>query len=164
VREFSAPLPGKTTKRGRMRQYIISEKAAAQRFRISTRKIRESFKSARIAPGEYDLLQFIDIYVEEKDEIDASKAIKEKELEIKDTKLKILKGEYHHEADVRMIVSDMLIRFAGKLKSIPQKLANSIAGLNNPREIEEKLREGVNEALEELSDYTYKPVNKKLLK
>jgi len=143
-----------------MKQYIISEKAAAQRFRISTRKIRESFKTARIAPGEYDLLQFIDIYVDEKDDIDATKKIKEKELEIKDTKLKILRGEYHHEADVRMIVSDMLVRFAGKLRSIPQRMANNIAGIENPREIESKLRECVNEALEELSEYEFKPGKK----
>jgi len=139
------------------RQIIISEKSASEWFSISTRKVRETFKAARVAPGEYDLREFIRIHVEEKDEIDAQKRLKEKDLEIKDAKLKILTGEYHHADDVRMIVSDMLIRFSSKLKAIPQKLAPGLVNRENSREIENILKEGINECLSELSEYTFTP-------
>ena len=47
-----------------MQQVLATENRIAKLFQFSERKVRDYFKAARIAPGKYDLLQVIEIFVE----------------------------------------------------------------------------------------------------
>ena len=62
-----------------MQQVLATENRIAKLFQFSERKVRDYFKAARIAPGKYDLLQVIEIFVEKnsgKDETAELKLIK----------------------------------------------------------------------------------------
>ena len=47
----------------------------------------------------------------------------------------------------------MLIKFKAKLKSIPSKASMDLVNISSRRQIEEKLKNMISEALEELSEY-----------
>ena len=94
-----------------MQQVLATENRIAKLFQFSERKVRDYFKAARIAPGKYDLLQVIEIFVEKNSGKDETAELKRADKDLKEYKLKILKKEYHHESDVIRIVSNMNYNF-----------------------------------------------------
>lgn len=136
-----------------MQKIIASESRIAKIFKISERGVRDKFKEARVAPGQYDLLEVIEIFIElynGKDEVSEQRRT---DTELKKLKLKILQGQYHHVDNVKLLVSDMIIRFKSKLNAIPTKASNELLNISNRREIEKILKNMVDETLKELSDY-----------
>lgn len=134
-------------------EVIASERRMARLFNFSERKVRDYFKEARVAPAHYDLLFAIKIFVENsagKDEVSETRRL---DNEMKELKLKIMRGEYHHKDDIEILVSDMLSRFKSKIISIPSKASIQLLNIDNRREIENILKIMLNEALNELSEY-----------
>ena len=127
----------------------ITEKRLVSLFKISERKIRDDFKSARIGTGKYDLLGCIDIYVEntqgKNDKIELDRVNKE----LQEFKLGILKKEYYSVEEVDTAVSDMLFNFKSKLLMIPRKLTNALK-ITEEKDWEEIIEKMVNGALKEL--------------
>lgn len=134
---------------------IASGNRLSKLFLFSERKCINFFKAAKWKPGKYDLEECIRIYVEANDGKDESTLLKKAERELKEHKLKEKQGLFHHRDDIVMIVSDMLVRFRGKINSIPTKLAIELMNKENSREIESILKKELDSALEELSEYQF---------
>ena len=136
-----------------MKKIIASESKIASIFKISERSVRDKFKDVRLAPGKYDFIGAVEMMVDKfsgQDEISENRKV---DTDLKRMKLEIMQGEYHHKDDVSLLVSDMLIRFKAKITAIPTKASLQLLNISNRREIERILKENLNEALEELSEY-----------
>ena len=151
----SLPKNNLYTRGGKMQQVLATENRIAKLFQFSERKVRDYFKAARIAPGKYDLLQVIEIFVEKNSGKDETAELKRADKDLKEYKLQILKKEYHHESDVVRIVSNMNYNFKSKLMAIPSKISVQLLNKNNQLEIEDILKKAVINVLEELVDYKY---------
>lgn len=136
-----------------MPEVIATESRMAKTFKMSERSIREKFKEVRIAPGQYDFIAAVEMFVDSSSGKDESLELKRVEKETKELKLAIMREEYHHKDVIALLVSDMLIKFKAKLKSIPSKASMDLVNISNRRKIEEKLKDMISEALEELSEY-----------
>lgn len=141
-----------------MAEVLIKESRLAKLFQFSERKARDYFKAARTEPGIYDLLQAIEIFVENASGKDEANELKRADKELKEYKLQIMKKEYHHESDVIRIVSDMNYNLKSKLTAIPSKVSIQLVGKNNQLEIEKILKDTINNALEELTEYKFTEV------
>lgn len=134
-------------------EVVATESRMARLFGFSERKVRDYFKDARVAPARYDLLFAIKIFVENssgKDEVSEARKV---DTEMKKLKLGIIQGEYHHVDSIKLLVIDMLARFKAKLTAIPSKASTELLNIDNRREIESILKDMINEALKELSEY-----------
>ena len=136
-----------------MTEVIATESRMARTFRMSERSVREKFKEVRIAPGQYDFIAAVEIFVQSSSGKDESIELKRVEKETKELKLGIMREEYHHKDDIALLISDMLIKFKAKLRSIPSKASMDLVNISNRRQIENKLKSMINEALQELSEY-----------
>lgn len=138
-----------------MQEILATENKLAKIFQFSERKVREYFKAVRVSPGKYNFIQAVEIFVEKNSGKDEAAELKRAEKDLKEFKLKILKKEYHSEKDVIRIVSDMNYRIKSKLITIPKKVSILILNKSNQLEIEKILKDEINNALEELTEYSY---------
>lgn len=136
-----------------MPEVIATESRMAKTFKMSERSVRDKFKEVRISPGQYDFIAAVEMFVESSSGKDESLELKRVEKETKELKLGIMREEYHHKDDIKLLVSDMLARFKAKLTAIPTKASMKLLNIDNRREIETILKEILNEALNELSEY-----------
>lgn len=134
-------------------EVTASESRMAKLFGFSERKVRDYFKDARVAPARYDLLFAIRIFVENSSGNDEVSEARRVDTEMKKLKLGIMQGEYHHVDNIKLLVTDMLVRFKAKLTAIPSKASTELLNIDNRREIESVLKNMINEALKELSEY-----------
>lgn len=135
------------------RRITINEKELSRLFKFSERKVRDLFLDGRIKPGIYDMRYCLEVFINNLDTKNIDMEIKELDRETKEFKLQILQGKYHKVEDVTMAVSEMIANFKSKVTSMPTKLSRELVGVTNRLEIEEILREGINEALLELTEY-----------
>lgn len=147
-----------------MRRILVKEKHLIEKFKMQDRTIRSYFSEARVAPGTYDLMECIDIYVEKTLNKNSGEEIKVIEKNTKKLKLEILEGKYHKVEDVKRIVLDMLSNFKSKLTVLPIKLGQDLLGEDlitnkNRLAIQENIKLSLDEALKELSEYEYKEQN-----
>ncbi|AVQ29482.1 hypothetical protein C4N20_15730 [Fusobacterium ulcerans] len=136
-----------------MPEVIATESRMARTFKMSERSIREKFKEVRIAPGQYDFIAAVEMFVESSSGKDESLELKRVEKETKELKLGIMREEYHHKDDITLLVSDMLLRMKSKLNGIPLEASLLLLNKSDRREIEDILRKKINIALLELSEY-----------
>ncbi|MGE6379561.1 hypothetical protein [Peribacillus muralis] len=119
----------------------------------------------KVGHGKFDLPRSVGAYVDYQiskvkpagdEEIDNSietalwtRARKEKtELEVQ-----IIKGELHRSSDVERVMNDMLGGFRAQLLSLPTKMAPQIVGKTDIPVVKDLLKEAINEAMNELSNY-----------
>lgn len=62
-------------------------------------------------------------------------------------------GELHKAKDVELIVTKMLMNFRSRIMAVPSKLAPRLTKENDTNAIYEILKEAMDDALNELSDY-----------
>ena len=136
-----------------MAEVIAKESRMAKIFKMSERSIRDKFKEVRIAPGEYDFVEAVELYVNSVSGKDEALELKRVEKEMKELKLEVMRGEYHYKNDIELLVTDMLARFKAKLTAIPTKTSIQLLNIDNRREIEQILKEVITDALMELSEY-----------
>jgi len=72
--------------------------------------------------------------------------------QITDIKLQLIKGQVHKAEDVESVMNDIFTRFKSKLTALPTKLAKRLE-MKNRVEIQEILKNEINNALVELSAY-----------
>lgn len=155
-----------SAKTSAQKQYIVSSKEISLILGLSGSRIRQLVAEdalVRVKHGQYDLAGSMRTYIEyittrnkSEDELDKqneealwTRARREKtELE-----LKIMRGELHRGEDVERVVGDQLAAFKARLLSLPSKYAPQVVGKTDILTIKEKLKQGVFEALEELSEY-----------
>lgn len=71
---------------------------------------------------------------------------------ITEIKLQLIRGEVHKSHDVGAVLTDMFTKFRSKMMALPSTLAPKLEG-KGKFEIQEKLKEKIEEALHELADY-----------
>lgn len=128
------------------------------------RQLRDKKIIEEARPGLYNLLDTLHRYIHylRKDgtdnELDIDynterarlvKAKREKEeLELEMQRREVLRAE-----DVEQVMTDMLLRFRSKLRSLPVKLSPTLATETDQAEIFMILKKATDEALEELADF-----------
>lgn len=128
------------------------------------RQLRDKKIIEEARPGLYNLLDTLHRYIHylRKDgtdnELDIDynterarlvKAKREKEeLELEMQRREVLRAE-----DVEQVMTDMLLRFRSKLRSLPVKLSPTLATETDQTEIFMILKKATDEALEELADF-----------
>ncbi|MEA5057761.1 hypothetical protein SDC9_161250 [bioreactor metagenome] len=146
---------------------LYSVKAVAQFLDISERRVRQLREEkviAEVRPGLYNILEANHAYIrflrkqnpESEETIDynteraklvrAKRKNEEYELQLKENRL-------HTAEDIETVMTDMLVNFKTRLMAIPTKISPSLCKKTNKEEIFELLKENIDEALNELSDF-----------
>lgn len=146
---------------------LYDTKAVARFLDISERRVRQLRDEKVIAearPGLYDLIETNHRYInylrkrnpESEENIDynteraklvrAKRKNEEYELQLKEKQL-------HDAADIEAIMKNMLVNFKSRLMAIPSKLSPVLCKKTDKAEIFKLLKEQIDEALMELSDF-----------
>lgn len=137
-----------------------TENQISRLFKISERTIRANYKEAKIAPGIYDLVQVIEIFVSKvknidgKDELlEAEKKYKASKVALNEAKLKIIEGEYISIEDATEAVSTMLFNFKSKIMSLPKKIVVDLKKCETTGEKEKAIERHLKKALGQLKGF-----------
>ncbi len=148
---------------------LYNVKAIARILDISERRVRQ-LKAENVIQeykgmaGLYELLPTIHNYInylrkrnpESEENIDynteRAKLVKAKRLN-EEYDLRVKEGDLHTSADIESVMTDMLINFKSRLMAIPAKLSPVLSKKADKAEISKILKDAVDEALNELSDF-----------
>ncbi len=148
---------------------LYDVKAIARFLDITERRVRQ-LKAENVIheykgmAGLYDLLPTIHAYInyirkrnpESEENIDynteRAKLVKAKRLN-EEYDLRVKEGDLHTSADIESVMTDMLINFKSRLMAIPAKLSPVLSKKTDKAEINKILKDAVDEALNELSDF-----------
>ena len=146
---------------------LYDVKAVARFMDVSERRVRQLRDEkviAEVRPGLYDLIdtnrryinylrkrnpeseEAIDYNTERAKLVRAKRKNEEYELQLKENKL-------HAAEDIEAVMKDMLVNFKARLMAIPAKLAPVLCRKTDRAEIFKLLKEHIDEALQELSDF-----------
>ena len=146
---------------------LYDVKAVARFLDVSERRVRQLRDEkviAEVRPGLYDLIdtnhryinylrkrnpeseETIDYNTERAKLVRAKRKNEEYELHLKENKL-------HSSEDIEAVMKDMLVNFKARLMAIPAKLAPVLCKKTDRAEIFKLLKEHIDEALLELSDF-----------
>lgn len=148
---------------------LYDVKTIARILDLTERRVRQLKADGIIAeykgtPGLYELVPTVQSYInylrkrnpESGENIDynteRAKLIRAKRLN-EEYDLRLKEGDLHTSADIETVLTTMLINFKSRLSSIPAKLAPILAKKTDRAEINKILKESVDEALNELSDF-----------
>ena len=73
--------------------------------------------------------------------------------DIEQLRLKRIHGELHHRQDVEFLLTQMITACKQRLLALPSRCCHSLQAKTNPAEIAEILKDEVESALRELSEY-----------
>ena len=146
---------------------LYDVKAVARFLDVSERRVRQLRDEkviAEVRPGLYDLIdtnrryinylrkrnpeseETIDYNTERAKLVRAKRKNEEYELQLKENRL-------HASEDIEAVMKDMLVNFKARLMAIPAKLAPVLCRKTDRAEIFKLLKEHIDEALQELSDF-----------
>ena len=146
---------------------LYDVKAVARFLDVSERRVRQLRDEkviAEVRPGLYDLIDTnhryinylrkrnpesettIDYNTERAKLVRAKRKNEEYELQLKENKL-------HAAEDIEAVMTDMLVNFKSRLMAIPSKLAPVLSKKTDKTEIFALLKDHIDEALAELSDF-----------
>lgn len=148
---------------------LYDTKAVARILDVSERRVRQLkaenvIQEYKAGTGLYELVPTIHSYInflrkknpESAENIDynteRAKLVKAKRLN-EEYDLRVKEGDLHTSADIESVMTDMLINFKSRLMAIPAKLSPVLAKKSDKAEISKILKEAVDEALNELSDF-----------
>lgn len=151
-------------------EIVVNTDTLAKLFGFTRQRINQLAKEGILekkGPGRWPLLKNVQKYIEflrasvnERNDEKAQalywheKALHEKaKREIAEIRLARLKNQVHDAADVEFVITNMLVTFRNRVLSIPDKLAPKVIGVKNLYEISETIRQELQEALMELSEY-----------
>lgn len=145
---------------------IITTKEISEILGLSDRRIRQLADEGalvRIAHGKFDLPASIQTYIKyqvnkEKPTAEIDKTEEEAlwtraRRQKTELELRIMQGELHRSEDVKRVMNDMLGAFRARLLGLPSKISPQLIGKTEIPAVKEIVKNGVYEALEELSDY-----------
>ena len=148
---------------------LYNVKAIARILDISERRVRQ-LKAENVIQeykgmaGLYDLLPTVHNYInflrrrnpESEENIDynteRAKLVRAKRLN-EEYDLRVKEGDLHTSADIESVMTDMLINFKSRLTAMPSKLSPVLSKKTDKAEISRILKDAVDEALNELSDF-----------
>ena len=119
-------------------------------------RLIESGVIPRSDDGKYVLSEVVESYWHNQFDSEGLRAAQTRlvtaQAELKEAELAEQRGELHRASIVQKIWSERNINIRAKLLAIPMKISPELVG-KDLLEIQAKLKEAVNEALEELADY-----------
>ena len=130
----------------------------------NVRMLRDKEVLTEYKPGLYDLQTATKQYInflrkknpeaEEKVDYNTERAkLVRAKRETQELELQLKRNEVHTTEDVEQVMTDMLIRFKTRLMALPAKLSPILSKKADQTEIFKLIKNGVDEALEELSDF-----------
>ena len=148
---------------------LYDAKAIARFLDISERRVRQLRDEKIIeeypnSNGLYELIPTLHKYInylrknnpESEESIDynaeRAKLVRAKRMN-EEFELKIKENKLHNSEDIETIMTDMLINFKSRLMSIPSKLSPVLSKKTDKAEIFKILKEHIDEALNELSNF-----------
>lgn len=150
-------------------KWLLHQKDLATVLGLSPRRIRqltEMGELERDTKTEYDLGKSVQAYISYRCDLNKETEGNPKNgLEqermlltrtqrmLAESKLQIIRGEVHRSEDVEAVMNDMLMRFKGKLLSLPMKLAPLVVGIDDLNKLQDIIEVQMLEALAELSEY-----------
>jgi len=147
---------------------LYSSKAIARFLDLSDRRVRQLRDEKVIeeaSPGLYELIptahkyinylrkrnpeseEYLDYNTERAKLVRAKRRSEEYDLALKE-------GQLHRSDDIELVMTDMLINFKARLMEIPAKLSPTLCEKNEKADIYKILKDSIDEALKELSDFT----------
>lgn len=147
---------------------LYNVKAVARFLDLSERRVRQLRDEKVIqeaSPGLYDLTATNHKYInylrkrnpESEEQIDynteRAKLVRAKRRN-EEYELAIKEGQLHRSEDIEQVMTDMLINFKSRLMEIPAKLSPALCEKKDKADIYKLLKESIDEALKELSDFT----------
>ena len=137
-----------------------TENQLTRLFQISDRTIRENYKAAKIAPGKYDLIKAVEIFVssvktlnDRSELVQCEKQYKLSQVALNDAKLKIIEKEYIPIDEAVESVSTMLFNFKSKIMSLPKKIILDLKKYKTPGEQEKAIERHLKSSIGELKGY-----------
>ena len=146
-------------------KWLLHQKDLATVLGLSPRRIRqltEMGELERDTKTEYDLGKSVQAYISYRCEANkqAEGGLEQERMlltrtqrMLAESKLQIIRGEVHRSEDVEAVMNDMLMRFKGKLLSLPMKLAPLVVGIDDLNQLQDIIEVQMLEALAELSEY-----------
>ncbi|MDO4301771.1 MAG: hypothetical protein Q4D26_10320 [Clostridia bacterium] len=129
----------------RIRQ--LRDKGIIKEYRQGYYMLQETIhKYIHYLRGENDGFQNLNYNTERAKLIKAKREIQELELQLR-------KNEVHTSEDVKLVMTDMLVKFKTRIMAVPAKASPILAKKTDQTEIFKILKQYVDEALEELSRY-----------
>lgn len=106
------------------------------------------------AYGREEKAQMVDL---ETEKLNAEIDLKRSKARMAELELKELEGKMHRSEDVEAMTTDLVLNIRSMLMALPGLLAVDLANINTAAEASERIKEAVNDILEELSNYKYDP-------
>lgn len=144
-----------------------SVKIIAELLLLSERRVQQLVKEKiipRASAGEYDLAPSVQGYIRYLQERirsgDDADLAREKALltkaqrETAELELAAMRGDMHKSEDVMTVWTECLVNCRSRLLAIPAKLAPELHEAEMVGDVQEKLRKAINEALDELAEYS----------
>jgi phage terminase Nu1 subunit (DNA packaging protein) len=138
----------------------------AKLFMITERRVQQLTKEKilpQIARGQYDLMSTIQAFIRYLNERikngDDADLLKERALltkaqrETAELELAVMRGELHKCDDVMRVWTENVVNCRSRLLAVPTKVAPILAEIGDAQNIQAILKEAINEALDELTDY-----------
>lgn len=147
--------------------WLVHQKELATVLGLTVRRIQQLTATGELTKAEkneYDLAKSVQDYVsmlkqsrggnKEVDALTEERTLLTRtKRKIEETKLEIIRGEVHRSEDVEAVMNNMLMRFKGKLLSMPVRLAPMVIGVDNLPQLQDIIEDAVLECLAELSSY-----------
>lgn len=145
---------------------LYTSKAVASWLGVTERRVRQLRDEGIISeemPGLYNLRQTVSKYITyikkgSKDLNDERAGLTRAKREAAEMENALRRGELHRTEDIEAGIKNMLLNVKSRLLVLPGKLSEEIAGMaankGSREEIFDLLSDAVNEALNELKDYS----------
>lgn len=127
----------------------VSQKIMAEILGVSERTVRKltEIKTLIANEGKYELKENVKLYLQSKDEIMKQKKAQR---EMTEFKLKVYKDQFHKDEIVDEVISEMIMKFRGKLISCIRKIDNELE-LNDNTNRKKIIKKNILLTLSELS-------------
>ena len=149
---------------------MVSTSTIASMFDITSRRARQLVEEGiidRVKNGSFELVPSVKKYIlylkTKNDNTDdrspeTLKIIEQvkheaAKREMSEIKLRLMKGNIHNASDVQQVMTDMLINFKSKIRSVSIKAAAQIRSNMTTSQISDVISREVDETLVELSEY-----------
>lgn len=143
---------------------LVTSKVVARYLGLTERRVRQLRDSGVISeenPGLYSLIDTVHKYIdyikgngEGGLDYNSERAMLVKaKRQSAEYDLKLKEGELHESKDVEMALKTMLTAFKARLSAVPAKLSPILAARSDPTEVFDLIKEEMDEALTEMSDY-----------
>ena len=146
-----------------MKIYWLTLERLSEIIGVTTRRLSEVCTEAKNREPDsshyrkYNLVKSIKLYLEnlQVEKMDYATQIKKLDMELKQHKLDVAKENYIDTSIVETAFEDILLKTKTKLNNLPGKVSSELLEKSSRAEVEEILKQEIQEVLEELSNFNF---------